>query len=132
MTDEQSAAALPYCQMGGFAGLLRQGPEMIAAYGCQHAPVVFAEQMPDGRADDIVLSTVGIGQKTAALQGIGQAEHAAAIDLQKVGQIAERNGFLGLCYCLENRQSTIKTLYGWSLQNSFFHMTDWIVRVLKE
>ena len=92
VVDEEDLARFADGQVGGFAGARGERLDRLTADADQHpAPVVLTRQPPDGRSEHIVLPPVGIGQEAAALQRIGQAEDAARVDAQDLGQVRQRH-----------------------------------------
>ena len=109
--DEERLRAFAQRQMRSFSGSDRELPQVLMTERGEHiAPVVLAREAPDGRPENVILPPFRVGEESAAPQRIRQAENAAAIDAEQLGQLAERYRVGGFGNRLENEQTTIQTL----------------------
>ena len=84
VVNEQRLLAFPHGQMRRLIRLAGQFLEGLMTERDQHAaPVILARQAPDRWTQDVVLPATGNSQEAAALQSIGKAEDAAAVNGQK-------------------------------------------------
>jgi hypothetical protein len=93
----------------------------MAAKTDKHAPVVVAEETPDGWADEVIVASVGIGEKPAAAQSVGQAEDAGTVQAEELVEIPYGNGVFGLGYSFENSEAAIETLHRGSFGGGRLH-----------
>ena len=129
MIDEQRGSAFPHGQVRGLAGLVGQRLQVLVAEGDQDvAPVVLSRQAPDGGPENVVLPAVRIGEEAAALQRGGQAEDAAPVDAEQIGQRSQRYGVGRSGDGFQNGQAAIEALNGWCLKTGFSHgwLFSWV------
>src|SRR5215472_14686934 len=123
MVDEQRLADFAHGQVGRLPGLESEPLEMLVTERDKHAaPIALAREAPDRRAENVVLSSVGISQEAAASEGIGEAKDAASVDSEQVGELAERDRASGLGYCLQTKQAAIQALNRRRFQCGSFHL----------
>src|SRR5262249_8825139 len=73
-------------------------------------PVVTLRETPHGGTENEVLAPGGIGEETASFEGEREAEHAAAVDANEVGELGERNGIARVGDRLEDDESAVEAL----------------------
>src|SRR5205823_4422596 len=61
---------------------------------------------------NVILSPGGVRQKSTPLQGVRQSEGAAAVNLQEIRQLSERNRLTRSGDRFQNNQPAIQALYG--------------------
>ena len=129
MVDEEDLASFADREMRGFSRARGEGLDRLTADADQHpAPVVFARQPQDGRPEHIVLPAVGVGEKAAALQRIGEPEDAARVDAESLRQARQRHRLRRSRHRFQERQGAFEALHHRRLERPFSYSLPFLCR----
>ena len=110
VVDEEYLDALAHREVRRLAERRGELLQVVVKEHPEHVAAVPSRQPPRRGAQDVVLAALRIGQEPALPQRVRQAEDAAAVDADQVGELLQRDGVRRSRDGFENRQAAVETL----------------------
>src|SRR4051812_15367632 len=110
MIDEEHFDALADGEVRGLAQNAGQLLEVMVKERAEHVAPVSPREPPCGRAEDVVLAALRVGEEAPLPQRVRQPKDAAAVDADEVGQLFQRYRRRRPGHRFEDGQAAVETL----------------------